>query len=70
MRSKSIVSLFLRVHGVGSVLVKTRGEGPETYTAPEEEWIVVQPGDRLAIYEKGSIAPGSGGVPHNGCDSG
>ena len=55
---------------MGSVLVKTKGEGVETYTAPEEDWIVVKPGDRLGIYEKGSPPPGPGGVPHDGCNDG
>ena len=62
--------LLPRVYSVGSVLVKTKGEGVETYTAPEEDWIVVKPGDRLGIYEKGSPPPGPGGVSHDECNDG
>ena len=55
---------------MGSVLVKTKGEGVETYTAPEEDWIVVKPGDRLAIYETSNPSPGPGGVRYDDCDDG
>ena len=50
--------------------MKTKGQGSETYTAPEEDWIVVKPGDRLAIYETYTPLPGPGGVPYDYCDAG
>ena len=50
-------------------MVLTTGDGPVTYTAPEEDWIVVKPGDRLAIYETYSPI-GIGGVSYGHCDGG
>ena len=46
---------------VGSVIVNTNGSGVESYVAPEEEWIRVQPGDRF------SLLTFAGGIPYDKC---
>ena len=54
---------------IGGVLVRTKGTGVEKYTAPEEEWIIVKPGDRLGIYNQ-NVKDRHAGVPMDECNKG
>ena len=65
--SLSVLKYIYSVVLVGMVQVKTKGEGMETYSAPEEEWITVKSGDRLGIFEP---SKGGGGVPYDNCNGG
>ncbi|KAL8570787.1 hypothetical protein ACOMHN_006937 [Nucella lapillus] len=50
---------------VGQNQVLTKGQGEETYDLDEADWITVQPGDRIGIFEAGSFR---GYVPYTYCD--
>ena len=64
-----ITSLFcvsFRLLGQNQVL--TQGTGEETYDVPSVDWIHVQPGDRLALWE--GYSPSRGRVGYSRCVSG
>ena len=42
---------FLRFNLVGQVSVKSDGQGYQVVDMPEEDWIIVEPGDQLGLYE-------------------
>ena len=53
---------------LGQNQVLTQGTGEETYDVPSVDWIHVQPGDRLALWE--GYKPSRGGVGYSSCVSG
>ena len=50
---------------VGQNLIMTSGQGPETQDVDEADWIHVQPGDRIGLWEPSSHR---GHVPYDYCD--
>ena len=52
---------------VGQNLMMTSGQGPETQDVDEADWIHVQPGDRIGLWEPSSHR---GNVPYDYCDGG
>ena len=50
---------------VGQNLMMTSGQGPETQDVDEADWIHVQPGDRIGLWEPSSHR---GYVPYDYCD--
>lgn len=53
---------------IGQVQVKTLGTGETTYDVPQSDWIVVQPGDHLAIWESNTYVKGQ--VGYTSCVTG
>ncbi|XP_076465481.1 uncharacterized protein LOC143297173 [Babylonia areolata] len=51
---------------VGQSQVQTSGQGEETYDLDEADWITVQPGDRIGLFEVGDFR---GRVPYTYCNN-
>ncbi|XP_076465381.1 uncharacterized protein LOC143297094 [Babylonia areolata] len=51
---------------VGQSQVQTSGQGEETYDLDEADWITVQPGDRIGLFEAGDFR---GLVPYTWCNN-